>query len=130
MPSYTLIGFFNSTLPYPIEIDTPLSPSKAMPDWQKTAQGLPFHFSTVPQDPRFPGVNQAANCWQNYVDFHKCTRLFANNPNDKRCQAFKRAYMTMCPGAWIERWDDNLEQGILPFDLDPPPELVQRERGE
>ena len=36
--------------------------------------------------------------------------------------------MTMCPDAWIERRDDNLEQGILPFYIDPPEELVKRER--
>jgi cytochrome c oxidase subunit 6b len=30
---------------------------------------------TAPFDARFPNTNQSKNCWQNYVDFHKCIKL-------------------------------------------------------
>ena len=30
---------------------------------------------TIPFDPRFPNQNQTRNCWQNYVDFHRCQNL-------------------------------------------------------
>ena len=30
---------------------------------------------TIPYDPRFPNQNQTRNCWQNYVDFHRCQKL-------------------------------------------------------
>ena len=30
---------------------------------------------TIPFDPRFPNMNQTRNCWQNYVDFHRCQKL-------------------------------------------------------
>lgn len=30
---------------------------------------------TVQFDARFPNVNQTRNCWQNYVDFHKCLKV-------------------------------------------------------
>ena len=30
---------------------------------------------TIPFDPRFPNQNQTRNCWQNYVDFHRCQKL-------------------------------------------------------
>ena len=26
-------------------------------------------------DARFPNTNQTKNCWQNYVDFHKCQKI-------------------------------------------------------
>ena len=30
---------------------------------------------TVKFDARFPNTNQTKNCWQNYVDFHKCLKV-------------------------------------------------------
>ena len=30
---------------------------------------------TIPFDPRFPNQNQTRNCWQNYVDFHRCQKI-------------------------------------------------------
>lgn len=32
---------------------------------------------TVRFDARFPNANQTKNCWQNYVDFHKCLKIKA-----------------------------------------------------
>ena len=39
-----------------------------------TINGL-FNLQTIPFDPRFPNQNQTKNCWQNYVDFHRCQKL-------------------------------------------------------
>ena len=36
---------------------------------------------TIPFDPRFPNMNQTRNCWQNYVDFHRCQKLKVRSPN-------------------------------------------------
>jgi hypothetical protein len=30
---------------------------------------------TAKFDARFPNTNQTKNCWQNYVDFHKCQKI-------------------------------------------------------
>ena len=35
---------------------------------------------TIPFDPRFPNMNQTRNCWQNYVDFHRCQKLKVKFP--------------------------------------------------
>ena len=35
---------------------------------------------TIPFDPRFPNMNQTRNCWQNYVDFHRCQKLKVRYP--------------------------------------------------
>lgn len=35
----------------------------------------PADLKTVPFDARFPNQNQTRNCWQNYIDFHKCINV-------------------------------------------------------
>ena len=58
---------------------------------------------TAPYDPRFPNTNQSKNCWQNYVDFHKCQR--AMGEEHEPCYRFKRVYKILCPSFWvIFRW--------------------------
>ena len=41
---------------------------------------------TIPFDPRFPNQNQTRNCWQNYVDFHRCQKLKVIIKSVKGCQ--------------------------------------------
>ncbi|UYV68162.1 AGO1 [Cordylochernes scorpioides] len=36
---------------------------------------------TTPRDPRFPNQNQAVNCWQNYVDYHRCQKPHISKKN-------------------------------------------------
>ena len=90
--------------------------------YRMTDDGIKFKFETVANDPRFPNCDQSYRCWQKYVDFHKCKQVL----NDKHpaCQTFLKAYQTICPDGWIERWDDNLQNGILPFNLEPPEEML------
>ena len=58
-----------------------------------------IRLETAPYDPRFPNINQTKNCWQNYVDFHKCTR--AKGEDYKPCYRFKRIYRILCPSSWV-----------------------------
>ena len=50
-------------------------------------------------DARFPNQNQTKNCWQNYVDFHKCRK--AKGEDYEPCNFFFRAYKSLCPKAWV-----------------------------
>ena len=54
---------------------------------------------TVQFDARFPNMNQTKNCWQNYVDFHKCIK--AKGEDYPVCEYFKRSYKSLCPGIWV-----------------------------
>ena len=97
---------------------------------------------TIPYDPRFPNQNQTRNCWQNYVDFHRCQKLKVMSGGFKRfffqkyfilvkcksnvvvrgeeyepCQFFYKNFRTVCPNAWIERWDEQREKGSFPANL-------------
>eukprot|EP00731_Ephydatia_muelleri_P029407 Em0020g1051a len=64
---------------------------------------------TAPFDPRFPNTNQTKNCWQNYVDFHKCQKI--KGEDYEPCNYFKKTYKSLCPAAWVENWDSQLQSG-------------------
>ena len=54
---------------------------------------------TAPFDARFPYTNQTKNCWQNYVDFHRCSKKLGEEHTS--CQYFKRVYLSLCPSEWV-----------------------------
>lgn len=54
---------------------------------------------TAKFDARFPNTNQTKNCWQNFIDFHKCIK--AKGEDHAACQYFKRNYKSLCPVAWV-----------------------------
>ncbi|XP_046404605.1 cytochrome c oxidase subunit 6B2 isoform X2 [Ischnura elegans] len=67
---------------------------------------------TAPFDPRFPNQNQTRYCYQSYVDFHRCSKL--KGEGYEPCNYFKKVYRTMCPAAWVEKWDTQIEEGRFP----------------
>lgn len=67
------------------------------------------------------GKCRTKHCWQNYVDYHKCINargeefppcrqvrfevsLRDSDANDS--SQFLIAFRSLCPGVWINRWDD------------------------
>ena len=50
-------------------------------------------------DSRFPNTNQTRNCWQNYVDYHKCRK--AKGEDYEPCEYFKKVYKSLCPVGWV-----------------------------
>mmetsp|Transcript_26598 Transcript_26598/g.26478 ORF Transcript_26598/g.26478 Transcript_26598/m.26478 type:complete len:81 (+) Transcript_26598:42-284(+) len=71
--------------------------------------------ATVQFDARFPNTNQTKNCWQNYVDFHKCVK--AKGEDYPVCQYFRKAYKSLCPSIWTNRWDEEVAEGRFPADI-------------
>merc|ERR1712018_2596 len=71
---------------------------------------------SAPFDPRFPNQNQTRNCWQNYVDYYRCTNL--KGEDYAPCQFFWKNFNTLCPMAWVEKWNDQREAGTFPVKLD------------
>ncbi|CAL1678677.1 unnamed protein product [Lasius platythorax] len=66
---------------------------------------------TAPFDPRFPNQNQTRYCYQSYVDFHRCKKK--HNENYEACKYFKRVYTSMCPNAWVEKWNEQIDAGTF-----------------
>ncbi|KAJ2849280.1 hypothetical protein IWW36_002739 [Coemansia brasiliensis] len=65
---------------------------------------------TEPFDARFPNVNQTKRCWQNYYDYSKC--VAAKGEEFAPCRRFMKAYMTLCPNEWIEKWDVQKDEAV------------------
>ncbi|XP_055331262.1 cytochrome c oxidase subunit 6B2-like [Paramacrobiotus metropolitanus] len=73
-------------------------------------------FWAPPFDPRFPNQNQAKRCWVNYLDYQRCKKL--KGEDYEPCYYFKKVFRTICPHAWVAKWNEQLEAGTLPFDFE------------
>ncbi|VDK43677.1 unnamed protein product [Taenia asiatica] len=71
---------------------------------------------TIPHDPRFPNINQTRNCLQNFIDFHRCTRIYGEGY--KPCNYFKFAYKDLCPSFMVEAWDEQVENDTFPYKIE------------
>ncbi|KAM8836987.1 cytochrome c oxidase subunit 6B1 isoform 2-T2 [Spinachia spinachia] len=98
-------------------------------------------YRTAPFDARFPNQNQTRNCWSNYLgeaagpdrpsninhgslccvtfllasDFHRCHKaLEAKGADTAPCQWYRRVYKSLCPISWVQKWDDQREEGNFP----------------
>ncbi|XP_024364646.1 cytochrome c oxidase subunit 6b-1 [Physcomitrium patens] len=64
---------------------------------------------TAPMDFRFPTTNQAKHCFTRYNEFHKCAA--EKGEDAKECQKYARYYRSLCPGEWIDKWNEERENG-------------------
>lgn len=67
---------------------------------------------SVSYDPRFPSVNQARNCYTRYNEYHKC--VAEKGEDDPTCSFYARAFRTICPTEWVDRWNEQKENGSWP----------------
>ncbi|TRY92902.1 hypothetical protein DNTS_005714 [Danionella cerebrum] len=60
------------------------------------------NYKTAPFDARFPNQNQTKNCWQNYLDYHRCQKSLDAKGIDKTpCDWYLRVYKSLCPISWV-----------------------------
>ncbi|KAI5064796.1 hypothetical protein GOP47_0019491 [Adiantum capillus-veneris] len=71
---------------------------------------------TAPMDFRFPTTNQARHCFTRYVEYHKCIRAKGEDNSD--CEKYARYYRSLCPGEWIDKWNEQRENGTFPGPLE------------
>ncbi|XP_018591978.1 cytochrome c oxidase subunit 6B2 isoform X1 [Scleropages formosus] len=73
------------------------------------------NYRTAPFDARFPNTNQTRNCYQNYLDFHRCNKaLTAKGLDVAPCEWYQRVFKSLCPIGWVEKWNDQVENGSFP----------------
>lgn len=64
---------------------------------------------TAPFDPRFPNQNQTRYCYQSFLDYHRCQKK--RGESYEPCNYFKKVYTSICPISWLEKWNEQLENG-------------------
>ncbi|OVA20907.1 Cytochrome c oxidase [Macleaya cordata] len=70
---------------------------------------------TAPADFRFPTTNQTRHCFTRYIEYHRC--IAAKGEGAPECEKFAKYYRSLCPGEWIDRWNEQRENGTFPGPL-------------
>ncbi|KAL6899609.1 hypothetical protein ACP4OV_006267 [Aristida adscensionis] len=82
---------------------------------------LPVHaydlieIKTAPADFRFPTTNQTRHCFTRYIEYHRCLNAKGDSAGD--CEKFAQYYRSLCPGEWVEKWNEQRENGTFPGPL-------------
>ncbi|XP_019153125.1 PREDICTED: cytochrome c oxidase subunit 6b-1-like [Ipomoea nil] len=80
---------------------------------QETAdEAAEVKLETAPADFRFPTTNQTRHCFTRYVEYHRC--IAAKGEDASECDKFAKYYRSLCPGEWIDRWNEQRENGTFP----------------
>ncbi|KAK7275791.1 hypothetical protein RIF29_16914 [Crotalaria pallida] len=83
---------------------------------QDAAEESPqIKLETAPADFRFPTTNQTRHCFTRYVEYHRC--IAAKGEGAPECEKFAKYYRSICPGEWIDRWNEQRENGTFPGPL-------------
>lgn len=83
---------------------------------QEVAEEAPeIKLETAPVDFRFPTTNQTRHCFTRYIEYHRC--VAAKGEGAPECDKFQKFYRSLCPGEWVERWNEQRENGTFPGPL-------------
>ncbi|KAJ8539459.1 hypothetical protein K7X08_013711 [Anisodus acutangulus] len=83
---------------------------------QETTDETPeIKLETAPADFRFPTTNQTRHCFTRYIEYHRC--VAAKGEGAPECDKFAKYYRSLCPGEWIDRWNEQRENGTFPGPL-------------
>ena len=64
---------------------------------------------TTPFDARFPQTNQAKHGYTRYNEFYKCQA--ENGEGAEECEPLGKFYRAICPQEWVEKWNEQREEG-------------------
>ena len=70
-----------------------------------------IYLATPPGDARFPATNQARRCFTAYSEHAKCVSAGGGEGAEERCGGLARAYRSLCPSEWVEKWADQRAAG-------------------
>ncbi|KAL3532937.1 hypothetical protein ACH5RR_006458 [Cinchona calisaya] len=74
-----------------------------------------IELKTAPADFRFPTTNQTRHCFTRYIEFHRC--VAAKGEDSGECEKFAKYYRALCPGEWVEKWNEQRDNGTFPGPL-------------
>ncbi|KAE8791739.1 cytochrome c oxidase subunit 6b-2 [Hordeum vulgare] len=73
--------------------------------------GVSIEIKTSPADFRFPTTNQTRHCFTRYVEFHGC--VGAKGDEAVECDKFAKYYRSLCPAEWVDKWNEQRENGTF-----------------
>lgn len=83
---------------------------------EEVAEEAPeIKLETAPADFRFPTTNQTRHCFTRYIEYHRC--VAAKGEGAQECDKFAKYYRALCPSEWVERWNEQRENGTFPGPL-------------
>ncbi|PIA44669.1 hypothetical protein AQUCO_01700340v1 [Aquilegia coerulea] len=83
---------------------------------QEDAEEKPeIKLETAPADFRFPTTNQSRHCFTRYIEYHRC--IAAKGDGAPECDKFAKYYRSLCPGEWVDKWNEQRENGTFPGPL-------------
>ncbi|XP_073152898.1 uncharacterized protein [Henckelia pumila] len=82
---------------------------------QEAEETPEIKIETAPADFRFPTTNQTRHCFTRYIEYHRC--VAAKGEGAPECDKFAKYYRSLCPGEWIDRWNEQRENGTFPGPL-------------
>jgi len=92
--------------------DPQLTPTEAVAEVPDGRPQSAADLKTAAIDLRFPSTNQARHCYTRYNEFYKCKAL--KGDDNEECLPYKKAFMSLCPNDWVERWEESREEGTWP----------------
>ncbi|CAM0906812.1 unnamed protein product [Alopecurus aequalis] len=78
---------------------------------EETDEKPEITIETAPADFRFPTTNQSRHCFTRYVEYHRC--VAAKGEDAPECEKFAKYYRSLCPGEWVDRWNEQRENGTF-----------------
>ncbi|KAJ1271050.1 hypothetical protein BS78_06G099300 [Paspalum vaginatum] len=87
----------------------------AAEETSEAAEEPEIKIETAPADFRFPTTNQTRHCFTRYVEYHRC--VAAKGEDAPECDKFAKYYRSLCPSEWVERWNEQRENGTFPGPL-------------
>ncbi|CAL1388985.1 unnamed protein product [Linum trigynum] len=96
--------------------DVPPASSELNSGTEEVADEAPeIKLETAPADFRFPTTNQTRHCFTRYIEYHRCVAAKGEDAQD--CQKFAKYYRSLCPSEWVDRWNEQRENGTFPGPL-------------
>lgn len=84
-------------------------------DQEATEETPEIKLESAPADFRFPTTNQTRHCFTRYIEYHRC--IAAKGEGAPECDKFAKYYRSLCPGEWVDRWNEQRENGAFPGPL-------------
>ena len=69
-------------------------------------------FSVIPPHPTLSPPLSRRHCFTKYNEFYRC--VAQKGEGAAECEAYQRAYRSICPSEWVAKWNEQRESGAWP----------------